>query len=179
MKLIKKMLTIAAVILVTGCATAPQNSAQTAGEVAAKMSGAGMAGGAASAASAMIQNPVLVSILMQQLGVNQVQAMGGAGSIFQVAQRMMAPSKFGVLSKAVPGMESLLASAPSSVAPNLMGGGLSGGNAIGNMITLANSFQSLGMGNGMVNQFIPVILQYLQNQGGSTAMGLLQGALVR
>lgn len=178
MKIINMLLTIAAVTLTSGCVTAPQNSAQTAGAVAAKMSGAGMANGAANAISAMSQNPVLVSILMQQLGVNQVQAMGGAGSIFQMAQQMMTPSKFGVVSKAVPGMDILLASAPSSVAPNLMGGGMTGGNAISNMVGLANSFQSLGMNSGMVNQFIPVILQYLQNQGGSTTMGLLQGVLM-
>ncbi len=178
MKKTKLLLTIALLMLITGCATAPQDSVQTAGAVAAKMSDAGMANGAANAVSAALQTPGLANILAQQLGVSPVQAMGGAGSIFQVAQQMMTPSKFGIISKAVPGMEKLLASAPSSVAPNLMGGGMTGGNAVSNMIGLANSFQSLGMNSGMVNQFIPVILQYLQSQGGATTMGLLQGVLL-
>ena len=55
---------------------------------------------------------------------------------------------------------------------------LGGGSSLGNMAVLASSFQGLCMDSGMMSQFIPVILQYVQTQGGSATMGLLQGALM-
>lgn len=180
MKSIKVLFIMAAANIINGCATAPESTVQSASTVANAMSGAGMASGTANAVSAMAQNPILVNILMQQLGVTQAQAMGGAGSIFSVAQQMMTPSNFGIISKAVPGMDTLLAAAPSVATPNLMGSAASaiGGGSLGNMAALVGSFQSLGMNAGMMNQFIPVVLQYLQNQGGSNTMSLLQSALL-
>jgi Protein of unknown function VcgC/VcgE (DUF2780) len=180
------MVGIAAVLTIVGCATAPQDAAQTSATIssAGTLAGqvpAGSAAGVAEAAPAAIQTPGLVDILVQQLKVTPAQASGGAGSIFSMAQQGMSPSNFGLVSKAVPGMDQLLAAVPASGATNLMGGAagaLGGGSGIGNMIGLANSFQSLGMGSGMMNQFFPVILEYVQNQGGSTVMSLLQSAIL-
>ena len=126
------------------------------------------------------QIPAIVDVLVQQLGVTPAQASGGAGSIFSMAQQVMTPSNFGLVSKAVPGMDQLLAAVPAAGATNLMGGaaGTLGGGSLGNMVALAGSFQSLGMDSGMMSQFLPVILDYLQNQGGSTVMGLLQSAIM-
>jgi hypothetical protein len=143
-----------------------------------------MAGGLAGAVTGASQTPALVGLLVQQLGISPQQAMGGAGSIFSVARQTMNPSNFGLVSNAVPGMSQLLAAAPR-MAGSSMGGGLMGnaanalgGSSLGQMAMMANAFQSLGMGSGMVNQFIPVILQYVQAQGGSSTMGLLQSALM-
>ncbi|MBM4206510.1 MAG: DUF2780 domain-containing protein [Gammaproteobacteria bacterium] len=180
MNIIKFIVIAVAAYLINGCATAPQSSVQSASTVASAMSGAGMASGAANAVSTIAQTPGLVDILVQQLGVTPTQATGGAGSIFSMAQQTMTPSNFGIISKAVPGMDSLLAAAPSTATPNLMGGAANalGGGSLGKMASLASSFQSLGMNSGVMNQFIPVVLQYMQNQGGSTAMSLLQSAIL-
>lgn len=180
MKIIKLLLLAATATIINGCATVPQSTVQSASTVASTMSGAGMASGAADTVSAAVQTPGLVDILVQQLGVTPAQATGGAGSIFSMAQQTMAPSNFGLISKAVPGMDSLLAAAPSVTTPNLMGGAANalGGGSLGKMASLASSFQSLGMNSSMMNQFIPVVLQYMQNQGGSNAMSLLQSALL-
>jgi hypothetical protein len=130
-----------------------------------------------------MQTPGLIDILVQQLGVSSQQASGGAGSIFSVAQQVMSPTNFGLVSKAVPDMSQILASAPASGAtPNLMGSAanaLGSGSRLGQMAALASSFQSLGMSSGMMGKFIPVILDYVQNQGGSTTMSLLQSAIMR
>ena len=84
-------------------------------------------------------------------------------------------------------MSQLLSAAPSLAGSNgggLMGSAvnaLGGGSGMGNMAKmamLANSFQSLGLGSSMVSRFIPVILQYVQMQGGTSTMGLLQSALM-
>jgi hypothetical protein len=129
----------------------------------------------------------LVDILVQQMGITPEQATGGAGAIFSMAKQGMTPTDFAQVIKAVPGMSQYLAATPSQtastsgtasllgVASNALGGS---GGALGNMALLAGSFQSLGLNSGMVSQFIPVILQYVQTQGGSVTMGLLQSALV-
>ena len=191
MKILTTMVSITAVVAIIGCATVPQDAVQTSGAAMSSAetianqvpvgSAAGVAGAVAEAAPAAVQTPGLVDILVQQLRITPEQASGGAGSIFSMAQRGMTPSNFGLVSKAVPGMDQLLAAVPASGATNLMGNAasaLGGGSGIGNMIGLANSFQSLGLSSGMMNQFFPVILDYVQNQGGSTVMSLLQSAIL-
>ena len=147
--------------------------------------GAGMMGNVADSAPVAAQAPSLVNILVQQLGVSPQQATGGAGSIFSMAKQSMSANAFGQVSNAVPGMSQLLAAAPllggsNAGAGGLMGGAASaiGGGSLGNMAALASSFQSLGMGSGVMNQFIPVILQYVQSSGGPSTMGLLQSAIM-
>lgn len=129
----------------------------------------------------------LTSILAQQLGVTQPQAAGGAGAIFQLAKSQMRAAAFAKLSHSVPGMQGLLAAAPAvnSVGGGLGGivgklGGLSGnsGNSAGNLIGLASSFQQLGLSPSMVQQFVPIILQYVQGTGGGGVSNLLQTTLM-
>lgn len=193
---------IAALTTITGCAGTSQQVAQTGGlglpstsTVASQIpasampsvgTAAGMAGSVADATPAVTQMPGLVGILVQQLGITPTQALGGAGSIFSMAQQSMSPTSFGQVSNAVPGMSQILAAAPvlggsTSGVGGLMGGAASAlgtGNSLGNMAMMASSFQGLGLSSGMVSQFIPVILQYVQAQGGSATMGLLQGAIM-
>lgn len=161
------------------------SAASVAGQLPSVGAAAEMAGSVAGAAPVAGQAPSLVNVLVQQLGITPAQATGGAGSIFSMAQQSMSPTSFGQVSNAVPGMSQLLAAAPAlggstSGAGGLMGSAASalGGSSLGNMAALASSFQSLGMGSGMMNQFIPVILQYVQGTGGSSTMGLLQSALL-
>jgi Protein of unknown function VcgC/VcgE (DUF2780) len=157
-----------------------------AGQFPSMGSAAGMAGTVAGTAPVAAQAPSLVSILVQKLGITPQQATGGAGSIFSMAKQSMSPTSFGQVSQAVPGMSQLLSAAPSSGVPSSGAGGLmgsavsllGGGSGLGNMAALAGSFQSLGLNSGMMGKFIPVILQYVQAQGGSGTMGLLQGALM-
>ncbi|WP_445372953.1 DUF2780 domain-containing protein [Methylomonas sp. HW2-6] len=127
----------------------------------------------------------LINLLVGKLGVSPQQALGGVGSIFSVAQQRMNPADFSQLSGSVPGMDGYLSSAPqlppAGSNSGLLGaaGSLLGGqnNALGSLAALAGSFQSLGMNPSMVSQFLPVVLQYVQNQGGAGAMNLLQSAL--
>lgn len=138
-----------------------------------------------SSALGMAAQYALINILTGQLGISQQQAMGGAGSIFQLAQQRLQPGEFSKLSSAVPGMDRYLAAVPQQVvsngsnnmwsaAGNLMGGQNSN---LGSLMALAGSFQSLGMNADMISRFVPVMLQYVQQQGGATTMGLLQNAL--
>lgn len=127
----------------------------------------------------------LVDLLVGQLGISPQQAAGGAGSIFSLAQQRLSPANFAQVSHAVPGMDRYLAAAPrqnrapsggllGAAASVLMGGQ---SNTSGSLVDVGNSFQSLGLNSGMVSQFIPVLLQYVQSQGGNAVMGLLQNSL--
>lgn len=191
------VLAIAAIPAMTVSAPQSQDVAQTgslglpsagkaAEQIPAVSRAAGIAGTAADVAPAAIQPPGLVNILVQQLGITPEQAAGGAGSIFSMVKQGMNSADFAKVSNAVPGMDQLLAAAPSQTAPGSGMTGLIGlaasalggsGGSLGNLASLAGSFQSLGLNSGMVSQFIPVILQFVQSQGGSTTMSLLQGAL--
>ena len=46
----------------------------------------------------------------------------------------------------------------------------------GDVAGVASAFSNLGMSPDMVNQFVPVILEYAQSAGSEQAMQLLQGA---
>jgi hypothetical protein len=130
----------------------------------------------------------LTGLLMQQLGVTQSQAEGGAGAIFQLAKSKMQGADFAELSNSVPGMQGLLAAAP--VANSVGGGGLGGiaggleslagnsGGAAGNLVGLASSFQQLGLSPSMVQKFVPLVLQYVQGNGGGAVTGVLKSALM-
>ncbi len=184
----------AVTLIVSGCAsTAPQNNtlSDVAGRTAinslnrqtsALGTAANIAGGLNGLGSVVNQNPALAGALVQQLGITPTQAMGGAGSIFSAAKSMMSPANFGLVSKAVPGMPQLLAATPRLNGGAYSSGGLLGnalgGSNLGQMAMLANSFQSLGLRSDMINQFIPIILNYVQTQGGPSTMSLLQGALL-
>ena len=121
------------------------------------------------------------------------------GSIFGLAKQNLTPDEFSQVAAAVPDMDTLLGAAPSAVADTSAQGtksmgSMSGmaskamsdasstaaesGAATGNLASLAPSFEQLGMSPDMVEQFVPVILEYVNSEGGATAMKLLQGALL-
>ncbi|QFY43691.1 DUF2780 domain-containing protein [Candidatus Methylospira mobilis] len=173
-------------------AAAGQTSAQTlpssVTNTAAQISNAAnqVAGGAAAANSAL-SNLALASTLARQLNITPQQALGGAGSIFSIAKQQLNPTDFSQLSKAVPDINQYLtAAAPllssSSNTTALLGSaaGLLGGqgSSLSELATLAGSFQKLGLSPDLIQQFVPIMLQYVQSQGGSTAASLLKNALL-
>ena len=125
----------------------------------------------------------LVDTLVNQLGVSQQQALGGAGAVFQMAQGNMSPQAFATLSQSTPGMDSMLNAAP--VMPESVSG-LTGSlssmmgnanNTLGSAAALAASFQQLNLSPDMVGQFIPVITNYVRQTSGRVTADLLQSAL--
>jgi len=118
----------------------------------------------------------LIGSLVDKLGVSEEQATGGAGAVFKEAKNNMSSGDYSQLLSSVPGIDSLISKAPQS-------GGLAGkassllGGSAGSMTGLADSFSKLGLSPDMVNQFVPVILDYVQSEGGQQAMTLLKSAL--
>ena len=121
----------------------------------------------------------LIGSLVDKLGVTEEQATGGAGAVFKEGKNNMSSGDYSQLLSSVPGIDSLISSAPQTgglagKASSLLGG--SGGSATG-MANLADSFGKLGLAPDMVNQFVPVILDFVQSEGGQQAMTLLKSAL--
>lgn len=135
----------------------------------------------------------LIGQLVSGLGVNEGQAKGGAGMLFQLAKDKLGGNEFSQLSSSLPGMDELLQAAPSignggggGGGGGLLGkimslfGGKSGGGSLGGLgglASLAGGFSQLGLDAGMVGKFVPIVMSFVQQQGGDQAKGLLEQAL--
>lgn len=206
MNCIKSCLLVLALSAMGGCATDGSNQ-RTLGSVDEGISAAGQAAqsgsqvmqsGTAAAQGMNVGQMSLTDTLTRQLGISQHQALGGAGAIFQAAQGNMDPQSFTTLSQSVPEMDQMLDAAPAllpdsvssmadGMAPMIGSGAIGDGSGgLGSMMgdsgissgaSLASSFQQLNLSPEMVNQFIPIITDYVSSTGGQAAANLLRSAL--
>jgi hypothetical protein len=139
-----------------------------------------------------------IDALVQQLGVSESQATGGAGSIFNYAKSKLSPQDFGQIAKVIPNMNDLLKAAPAtngmggmagsassmmngpagSKVGSMLGSQAGGAGTAGGLASLAGSFSKLGLSPDMVQQFVPPILSYVEKYGGTTVKNLLASALI-
>jgi hypothetical protein len=138
---------------------------------------AGILGWSSSAAA---DTSKLIGSLVDLLGVTESQAEGGAGAIFREAKNNMSSSDSAQLLSALPGIDSLIAAAPAigglaSSASSLFGGA---SGSVGGLAALTDSFDKLGLSPDMINQFVDIILDYAQSEGGQQTMSLLKEALL-
>jgi len=136
----------------------------------------------------------LIQQLVSSLGVNEDQAKGGAGLLFNLAKDKLGAGDFQQLTDKIPGMSDLLGSAPTPSAAASAGGGMMGAlgsvaaslgagglgdklGGLGNLATLASGFSQLGLSSDMLGKFVPVVLSFVQNQGGDGIKGLLEKVL--
>ena len=122
----------------------------------------------------------LIQQLVGNLGVSEEQAKGGAGMLFNLAKEKLGSGEFQQIADQVPGIGDLMSAAPES-GGGVMGalGGIAsamGGKAegLGDLANLAGGFSKLGLDSDMVGKFIPVVLSFVQNQGGDGIKGLLE-----
>lgn len=134
-------------------------------------------------AAQTLQPGSLAELLVQRTGVTGAQAQGGAGALFQVAKNAMPADSFAQLEQSVPGMQGMLGAAP---APSQLGGlagqlgsiaGASGGTA-GTLISVVSAFQQQGMSPAMVQQFIPVVIDYVKAHGNEALVNSLSAAFI-
>jgi len=103
-------------------------------------------------------NP-LTDILSSQLGVSPEQAAGGAGALLSLASSQLSGDQATELSKMIPGGDALSSAIPAGL-----------GGILTNMDTINQVFSALGMDASMVSQFIPVVIQFLGDQGASAGL---------
>ncbi len=133
----------------------------------------------------------LLNSLGTTLNVTPEQAVGGTGALLGLAKNKLAGNDYSQLTKSVPGLDQLAGTGALSSLGSLNGLGSVLGNsgksadssvlnsALGNVQSMGDvnkAFTALGMDSSMVSQFVPVILQYLGQQGaGGSALQSLSG----
>ena len=128
----------------------------------------------------------LVQMLTSNLGVNEDQAKGGAGLLFNIAKEKLGGGEFQQIANAVPGIDQLMSAAPTAPEPSDTSGGVMGmlgglashlggsTGALGALASLAGGFSKLGLDTEMVGKFVPQVLEYVQSQGGDGVRSLLE-----
>jgi hypothetical protein len=129
-------------------------------------------------------NPELIGQLTKTLSITPEQASGGAGALFGLAKSRLSPGDFSQVAASVPGIDSLIKSAPaaSKTSPtsglsgleNSLPGGL---GALGGLASVAGPFKKLGLSPKMAAKFVPVLTQFVGSKGGAGVASLLAGAL--
>ncbi|KAA1176099.1 DUF2780 domain-containing protein [Marinobacter salinexigens] len=110
----------------------------------------------------------LVGSLQDQLGVTETQAIGGTGALLQLAQNQLGTDTMSTLTDKATGLSSLMGGG-SSLSDSLL-------SNISSMDGVQSAFSALGMDSAMIQQFVPVIMSFLGDQGiGSSLLGQLQG----
>lgn len=126
----------------------------------------------------------LISKLVDALGITQKQAEGGVGALFNNAKENLSTEDFNKAAEAVPDVDKYMAEAPSTDSNEGVGGllkssGLSslGGTAskIGSMAGLSDAFSKLGMNSETMAKFIPIVVDFMDSNAGSSVAGLLKG----
>jgi len=145
--------------------------------------------------AAVKASPELVEGLAKELDATPEQAAGAAGVIFGIAKSMLKPEDFAALSKAVPGMEALLATAPPEIAgtgqlasplgptPGFAASSSSSAPAmnmapVGGVASMISALSKLGIKPEMMAKAIPFLSGYLKKYGGA-ALGSVLGGLFK
>lgn len=126
-------------------------------------------GSAALSSAAQVKGDAqqLVGQLQNQLGVTQTQAVGGSGALLQLAESQLGADSMGALSDQVSGLSGLLGGG-SSLSKSLL-------SNISSMSGVQSAFSALGMDPAMIEQFLPIVLSFLGDQGvGASLLGQLQ-----
>ncbi len=109
----------------------------------------------------------LLDQLEGQLGVTETQAIGGTGALLQLAQNQLGTGAMSSLTSEAPGLSSLLGDG-SSLSKSLL-------SNISSMSGVQSTFSALGMNSAMIQQFVPIVMSFLGEQGvSSSLLGQLQ-----
>jgi hypothetical protein len=130
----------------------------------------------AAAAAAAKASPALVDELASAMSATPEQAAGAAGVLFGAAKSNMKAADFSQVSKAVPGMASLLKAAPAA------GGGAAGAlsqlsGQAGVLAGAGAAFSKLGLSPELVSKAIPILTAFVTKSGGADVGKLLAAAL--
>ena len=152
---------------------------------------------AESLSAAAKASPELVQGLAKELGSTPEQAAGVAAVLFGVAKSFLKPEDFATMSKAVPGMDALVAAAPPGVvktpgAPatppvSTFTPGIASSSSSTSTMNMASSdgmtsaiagLSKLGIKPEMLLKAVPFLTGYLKKYGG-TALESLLGSLFK
>ena len=117
---------------------------------------------------------------VNELGVKPEQAAGGIGAMLSLAKNQLTSTDYSELAEQVPGVNKLAGAGALGQLSQL--GGLLGKSSgvsetatsavsnVSNTDQLNSAFTALGMQDGMVAKFAPVLLEYFKGQNVSTSL---------
>ncbi|MCF7353675.1 DUF2780 domain-containing protein [Vibrio sp. CK2-1] len=100
----------------------------------------------------------LVNSLKDQLGVSTEQAAGGAGALLAIASNELSGSTGEEFSGLSSNLSGILDSAKSA------------GSTLDSMAAVKSAFEKLGLDSSMVEQYVPIVLDYLGEEGASNGL---------
>lgn len=116
----------------------------------------------------------LVELVQQQLNLSPSQAEGGIGLLMRTAGKHLDSETFSRMQGAVPDAERLMSAAPE--VGGLVGGlsgllGSFGGKAaqMGSLAELTRGFSQLGLDSDKLQQFLPLVMEFLSQKDGALA----------
>ncbi len=126
----------------------------------------------------------LLSYLTESLGVTRDQARGGAGLIMRLAKERLEAGEFSQIAQSVPNIEGLIKAAPkvsgtAKALDDLSRPQVSGASNVQNLASLTAGFNKLGLDTSVVERFVPVVLSYVESQGGNTTRTILEKLLLK
>ena len=133
----------------------------------------------------------LIETLIEQLGVSNEQAEGGAGLLLQLAKEKLGAGDFSQLNDLIPDdIEALITKAPAAAGGDASGGlmGMVGAAAealgvgdaaekLGDLSALTGGFEQLGLDAGMLTKFVDAVMEFLKSKGGDQIVAMLQSLL--
>ena len=124
----------------------------------------------------------LIEQLTKNFGIEDGQAKGGAGLLFNLAKEKLGDNDFSQIAQHVPGINDLIGAAPKAGGLGAALGGLAsslggGGSKLGGIANLAAGFSDLGLDSSMISKFIPIVLSFVQEKGGNGLKDLLGDVL--
>lgn len=109
----------------------------------------------------------LLGQLQNQLGVTKTQATGGTSALLQLAKNQLSPDSIGTLTNKASGLSSLMGGG-GSLSSSLL-------SNVSSMDGVQSAFSALGMDSAMIQQFVPIVMGFLGDQGvGSSLLSQLQ-----
>jgi hypothetical protein len=109
----------------------------------------------------------LISSITKNIGITPTQATAGTATIMQYAKSQISDTDYTSLLKDVPALSNLNT---SSLTDSLLG-------SVTSLESVQTAFKTLGIDPSLVNQFVPLIIDYAKNIGEGDSKDLLSGAL--
>lgn len=135
----------------------------------------------------MTTGAALLPLLSQSLNISNLQAEGGLGSLLQAAKSLINNDQFALLAKSIPGIDKLLAAAPTvnntAADSGMLGSALkmakqySASSETGSQ--LQQQFQSLGLSTDMIPKFTSITSDYLTQNDNAESANVLSSALTK
>jgi len=127
-----------------------------------------LAMGCSSALKMFNDNPLTSSLMSAVPGLNQLQAVGGAGALMGLAKGKLPAVDFSKLTSLVPHVDKMIEQA-------IKAGGLP--SVLNSLASLTSTFNKLGLSTDQVSKLVPATTDFFTQKGGAEVGNMLAGVL--